>query len=385
MNAFPAGTILANRYEVVQGPHENRHLQGGMGMVYLCRDQVGDRPVALKTFQAKYLANREVRDRFLREGTVWVNLGHHPYIVRCYNVERVGDGREVYLVLQWVAQAEGKPEASLRSWLSPGKPLPAEQALRIALHIVWGMQHATTQVPGLVHRDLKPENVLLGRDGRARVTDFGLVKSLLGAEGQAAVLAASGAALPVHATAVVGTPLYMAPEQWEEAILPDQRADIYALGCILYELLTGHLAVSGGSREALAAAHGGGQAQRAVGTLAPEWRELVGRCVAVDRERRYGTWPAVEAVLQAAYARESGARLSARTSPQTESRAERIQAGWAYNALGLSYQDIGHIQTARQYFARVLQIGRAEQERGLEGAGLGNLGIAYRDLGIGQE
>jgi serine/threonine-protein kinase len=379
MNTLPPGTLIANRYEVVATR------AGGMGVVYLCRDQVEDRPVALKTFQPQYLANRAFRDRFLREGTVWISLGYHPHIVRCYNVERVGDGREVYLVLQWVAQAEGKAEASLRSWLSPGKPLPAEQALRLALHIVWGMQHATTQVPGLVHRDLKPENVLLGRDGLARVTDFGLVKSLLGAEGQPVVLPAWGPGESVHATAVVGTPLYMAPEQWDGKTVLDQRADIYALGCILYEFLTGRLAVSGGSREALATAHGGGQAQQAVRTLAPEWRELVGPCVAVDREQRYATWREVEAALQAAYARATGVRLSPTTGAQAETRAERIQAGYAYNALGSSYLDIGHVQTARQYYERVLQIGRAEQERRLEAAGLGNLGSVYRDLGIGQE
>ena len=95
MNAYLPGARIAGRYEVAGRP-----LMGGMGIVYLCLDHVEERPVALKTFRPEYLPNRAVRDRFLREGTMWVNLGHHPHVVRCYGVEHIGDGREVYLVLE---------------------------------------------------------------------------------------------------------------------------------------------------------------------------------------------------------------------------------------------------------------------------------------------
>lgn len=89
MAIYPSGTLIANRYEVVQGPIEKRSLAGGMGIVYLCFDHEEQRPVALKTFKPEYLPDRAARDRFLREGTTWVNLGNHPHVVRCYQVLRI--------------------------------------------------------------------------------------------------------------------------------------------------------------------------------------------------------------------------------------------------------------------------------------------------------
>ncbi len=98
---------------------------------------------------------------------------------------RLGDGTEVYLVLELIAKEQGRADASLRAWLTPGKPLPTEQTLLFAMQVTRAMQHATAMIPGLVHRDLKPENLLIGSDkltnaniNRLRVTDFGLVSSL---------------------------------------------------------------------------------------------------------------------------------------------------------------------------------------------------------------
>lgn len=101
MNNYPPGSHIAGHYEVVSHP-----LMGGMGIVYLCLDRQKQRPVALKTFKPEYLPDRAARDRFLREGTVWVGLGAHPHIVRCYGVEYIGDGSEVYLVLELVAKEQ---------------------------------------------------------------------------------------------------------------------------------------------------------------------------------------------------------------------------------------------------------------------------------------
>ncbi|PKO20917.1 MAG: serine/threonine protein kinase, partial [Chloroflexi bacterium HGW-Chloroflexi-1] len=94
MNLYPSGARIAGRYEVAGRP-----LMGGMGIVYLCFDHDEQRPVALKTFRHEFLPDRAARDRFLQEGETWVRLGKHPHIVQAYTVVRIGDGREVYLVL----------------------------------------------------------------------------------------------------------------------------------------------------------------------------------------------------------------------------------------------------------------------------------------------
>ena len=274
MDSYSPGSLIANRYEVVSRP-----LLGGMGIVYLCMDRWESQPVALKTFKPEYLPDRDARDRFLREGTAWIELGRHPHIVRCYGVERIGDGTEVYLVLELVAKEQNYPDASLRSWLIPGVPLPIEQVLLFALQIVHAMQHATTVIPGFIHRDLKPENVLVGADrqigweiNRLRVTDFGLAHILEGSveQGKGGIYTAKPqgsnssnnhpASLISRAqlTHGVGTPLYMAPEQWlgkTEGLY----TDIYSLGCMLYEMLVGRWIVDGQTITELQTAHCSGK------------------------------------------------------------------------------------------------------------------------------
>src|SRR5512137_432724 len=237
MNLYPPGALIAGQYEVAGRP-----LMGGMGIVYLCLDHANDkRPVALKTFKPEYLPDRAARDRFLREGTMWVNLGAHPHIVRCYQVVRVGDGTEVYLALELVAKEQGREDASLRSWLTPGKPLLVEQSLLYALQIARGMKYASEVIPGFVHRDLKPENVLVGADrltnanvNRVRVTDFGLASVLQEASQQISESASGGPSSVAGGRTqlthgILGTPLYMAPEQWRGEPV-SAATDVYALG-----------------------------------------------------------------------------------------------------------------------------------------------------------
>jgi serine/threonine protein kinase len=291
MNIYPPGARIAGQYEVAGRP-----LVGGMGIVYMCLDHEEDRPVALKTFKPEYLPDRAARDRFLREGTAWVDLGAHPHVVRCYRVLRIDP--EVYLVLELVAKEQGRDDASLRAWLTPGQPLPVEQALLFGLQIARGMRHAAEVVPGFVHRDLKPENVLVGADhlsnaptNRLRVTDFGLA-AVLESAGQrvdeSAISDTGHAPRNTQLThGIVGTPLYMAPEQWRgESVTTG--TDIYAWGCMLYEMLAGQRAAAGHSLSALQRAHCEGDLRPLPPDLPESVRALLTCCLAVEPGERYG-------------------------------------------------------------------------------------------------
>jgi tetratricopeptide (TPR) repeat protein len=390
MKIYPPGTRI-DHCEIAGRP-----MMGGMGIVYICNDLEQDRPVALKTFKPKFLPDRAARDRFLREGTAWVDLGAHPHVVRCHEVLKTPVGDEVYLVLELVAREQGREDASLRAWLTPGQPLAVEQALLFALQIARGMQHATATISGFVHRDLKPENVLVGADrlpgtepsqpgaNRLRVTDFGLAAVLEAGSGEygAGGDEASGEALRntqlTHG--IVGTPLYMAPEQWRGERV-SVATDVYALGCMLQEMAAGQRAAPGRSLTALQRAHCQGDLRPLPDRLPDEVRTLLTRCLALEPGERYGGWEQVEEALVSAYEGMAGRPTPAAAAAVDLSRAERVQAGWSYNAMGASYLDIGKAETAAGYFERAQEAGQAEGDRQLEGAALGNLGSAYLQLG----
>jgi tetratricopeptide (TPR) repeat protein len=399
---YISGNCIAGRYEVVQGPREKHSLLGGMGVVYVCLDLEEDRPVALKTFRPEYLPDRAARDRFLREGTHWVDLGAHPHIVRCYEVFRTDP--EVFLVLELVAKEQGREDASLRSWLTPGVPLPVERALLFGLQIARGMQHAVETIPGFVHRDLKPENVLVGADrmsddrlsgdrlsggvavNRLRVTDFGLAAALEEVRGQGAVVGGQGVEGSTSlgrtqlTRGVVGTPLYMAPEQWAgEAV--STATDVYALGCILYEMLAGQCVVAGSNLDALQRAHCQGNLRPLSAGIAAVVSQVVARCLALEPGQRYRSWGGVEAAITDAYRALTGRPAPGAEAAAALSREERVTAGWSFNAMGASYLDLGKAEVAAGYFRRAGAVGKEEGEHQLAAAALGNLGLAFADLG----
>ncbi|HIP73025.1 MAG TPA: serine/threonine-protein kinase, partial [Anaerolineae bacterium] len=369
--------FIADRYEVIN------KLVGGMGLVYLCRDHLTSSLVALKTFKPEYLSNRAARDLFLREGTMWVELGQHPHIVQAYRVERIGDGREIYLVLEWIVQPEGKSSPSLRSWLRPGQPLPVEQAVSIALGVARGMKYATQKIPNLVHRDIKPENILIGFDEAARVTDFGLASTLSELKpGQTGTLSnkKENFGRTQLTLGVAGTPLYMAPEQWEHEAL-DERADIYALGCILYEMVNGRFAAEGETREELRQVHLTNSIKPPNSDIPRAVLDVLRHSLMAKPEHRYRNWAEMETGLIEAYTRITGKPAPAEREIERETAVDRLIAGQSYNTMGLSYLDIGKLDVAVLYFEQAVNIARAEGSLELEGVGLGNLGLAYTALG----
>lgn len=368
---------IAGRYEVVQT------LSGGMALVHLCRDHEASQLVALKTFKPEYMPHRNARDLFLREGTMWVDIGQHPHIVRAHRVERTGDGLEVFVVLEWVMQPQGVDKPSLRAWLRPGHPLPVERALTFALHVARGMKFAVQRIPGLVHRDIKPENVLIGYDGLAKVTDFGLA-STLSSLTDIGTGSLSGKMENMDRTqltqGIAGTPLYMAPEQWARLPL-DSRADIYALGCILYEMVTGRLAAYADSREAVRQIHVSGQIKPPPATVPKDVTLFLRKCMMTQRNQRFRNWAEVEEALESVYWRVTGTLAPPERAVVADTREERLAAGHSYNNMGLSYLDIGKLSVALMYFEQAVWIARAEASLELEGAALGSVGLAHQALG----
>jgi tetratricopeptide (TPR) repeat protein len=229
---YQPGHKIGGRYQVHQA------LMGGMGEVYLCLDLEEMYPYALKTFQQRYLTDAlRLRRAFEKEVATWVALEKHPNIVRCFYMDTLDN--QPFMVLEWIAGEEGRG-TDLRGWLRRG-PLDLQLALDFTIDICRGLIHTQEKQPGLVHRDLKPENILIAQGGLAKITDFGLAQVVQAADWETTVGAESETddhQSLLSRDGIVGTPRYMAPEQWRAETL-DIRTDIYAVGCILYEMLTG--------------------------------------------------------------------------------------------------------------------------------------------------
>ncbi|MCE9636062.1 MAG: serine/threonine protein kinase [Planctomycetes bacterium] len=196
--------------------------RGGMGVVFRARQRALDREVALKVLPGGPSRPSGFTERFEREARALARL-QHPGIVQVFDFGTSSDGW-CYLAMELV---EG---TNLRSALAERRLAPKE-ALAIVPQICDALQYAHDH--GVVHRDVKPENVLLSKDGRVKIADFGLAKLVEDARG--ASLTQTGHSM--------GTPMYMAPEQIERPGDVDHRADIYSLGVVFYEMLTGELPI----------------------------------------------------------------------------------------------------------------------------------------------
>jgi predicted Ser/Thr protein kinase len=194
--------------------------KGGMGAVYKARQPALDRFVALKILPPTVGSDAGFAERFNREARALARLSH-PNIVMVHDFGQTGGLH--YLLMEYV---DG---GNLRQVEAAGRLTP-EQALAIVPQICDALQFAHNE--GIVHRDIKPENLLLDKKGRVKITDFGIAK-ILGLSAETTRL--------TGARDVVGTPHYMAPEQFEKPLTVDHRADIYSLGVVFYEMLTGEL------------------------------------------------------------------------------------------------------------------------------------------------
>ncbi|MFO7901656.1 MAG: protein kinase [Pirellulaceae bacterium] len=237
--------------------------EGGMGVVYEGIQNSLDRRVAIKVLHAQMAQDVDFVSRFDRETAVLVRLAHHANVVKIIDKGRSGD--HLYFIMEYVeGDAEGKP-ADLRRLIDSGR-LDPPTTRRLILQVADALYHAHQQ--GVVHRDIKPENILVDRHGHAKVTDFGI--SSMAADKQPRQLTLERSAM--------GTMYYMAPEQQEDAGAVDERADIYATGVMLYEMLTGRRPLGAYKRPS-----------ELVSNLDPRWDEIVERALQHDRNERLGS------------------------------------------------------------------------------------------------
>ena len=263
---------LGDRYALAR---EIAH--GGMATVYLARDLPQDRSVAVKVMHPR-LASALGPGRFLREIEIARAMAH-PHIVPLY--ESGSAEGLLYYVMPYV---EGE---SLFQRLERERRLPLGDALRITHDVAAALGYAHGR--GVLHRDVKPENILLA-GGQALVADFGLARAIGAADYQK--LTETGV--------IVGSPFYMSPEQLREDRNLDQRADIYGLGCILFEMLTGGPPYVGRSLPETASRILGApipSARRLDATVPVAVDDAIGRALAKSPDARFGTMEEFAAAL----------------------------------------------------------------------------------------
>lgn len=260
------GRVLGGRYAV-------DHWVGGGGMatVYRGLDTLLDRPVALKVLRAQLATDPDFVRRFRREARAAARLSH-PNIIAVYDVG--SEGQDCHYIVQEFVDGD-----TLKERIVSGGPLAPSVAARIMRQVLDALVHAHRL--GVIHRDVKPQNVLLARDGRVKVTDFGIA------------LAESGGAVEDHDPYIVGTAHYAAPEQ-VRGDPTDERSDIYSAGVMFYEMLTGALPAPGDSAAIAATTP---LDPDALGRLAPRLAGVLTRAVRAVPGERYANAAAFRAAL----------------------------------------------------------------------------------------
>jgi Tol biopolymer transport system component len=298
---------------------------GGMGEVYRAHDTRLERDVAIKVLPANFSNDSKLRERFDREARAISSL-NHPHICTLFDVGR--ENGADYLVLEYL---EGE---SLAQKLERG-PLPLDQVLRYGIQIAEALERAHRQ--GVVHRDLKPGNVMITKDG-LKLLDFGLAKPMAGASLAAtavAQLTVSRQQQPLTAEGtIVGTFQYMAPEQLEGRDA-DPRSDLFAFGCVLYEMIAGRRPFEGKTQASVVAAILATEPPP-ISTLQPltppAFERLVKTCVAKDPDERWQT--AHDVKLQLKWIAEGGSQAGVAV-PVAAHRKHREWTAWGVAAFCL--------------------------------------------------
>lgn len=327
VHGLAPGQVLLDKYEV-----ETLLGAGGMGIVARARHRVLDRPVVIKLLKTPHASEEAVR-RFLREARAAAAI-ESAHVVRVIDAGLL-DRKRPYLVLEHL---EGR---DLAAELSERGRLPAAEAVELALQCAEAL--ALAHARGIVHRDIKPANLFISRDAdggpQLKVLDFGIAKALSDSD-----IATEDGSL-TESSAVIGSPRYMSPEQLQDSSEVDGRTDIWALGAVLYELVSGKPAFDGPNLAVLATKILT-QPCTPVRELAPDAPEevavVIERCLQKDRAERYASVVELGHALVAASGREHKAWAARFQSPPgTGEKADAPKSGgfripnWAWVVVGV--------------------------------------------------
>jgi tetratricopeptide (TPR) repeat protein len=323
---FPPGTLINGQYRVEQ------RFEGGMSEVYQCRDEFNEGSfVAIKTPKPEYLHDMEEQERFNKEAYVWVTLGRHTNIVYCQGLDTLeisdegqNNNNAPYMLLEWISPESGR-KPDLRGWLESGR-LDVRTTLDILLDVCRGMIHVAGVQQDrnrvIVHLDLKPDNVLIAPGRVAKITDFGMGHML------------DIRNLKRQSIRRGGTFKYMAPEQWlsETVSVP---TDVYAFGCMMYEMLTGAVPFTG-RHEALKQGHLKGEPD--LSPVPKQLKNVVARCLQKEPDRRYASFQEIYDTLHSVYIDMFNQQPAQRVQSQNFTSEEHINRAVTYFRLE-SYED----------------------------------------------
>ncbi len=319
------GRVFEQRYEIRMALG-----QGGMGTVYRGWQISVDREVAIKVIHPKLASDRLAVKRFLREARLSSRLSQ-PNVVNVYDFGQTDDGI-LYIVMELLRGH------TLAHELESQQPLALKRSVTIALQLCDALDAAHRQ--GIIHRDLKPGNIVIlddppGRD-LIKVLDFGLAKTLI----------ADTSSIMTQTNAILGTPLYMAPEQIESKP-SDQRADLYALGCMLYQMVTGLPPFTSDNVAQLLARHLNDEPDALPIGVPPLLATTIARLMEKDPAKRTASAAAVRSTLQTVL--ESGSSTAELSTPTPEIPGMRERMRHTPVALAVTaVQDSDHEPVAAQ-------------------------------------
>jgi len=372
-----AGTVVDGRYEVKDVA------RGGMAAVAIVFDRELRRKVAVKTPLPSVLASADGRARFQREAESWIALGVHPNICCAYYLRQIGGMPRLFI--------EYVDGGDLNQWLKRGDQPAFEERLDIAIQIASGIDYTHSflwtdddgvEHKGVIHRDIKPANVLITTNGVAHVTDFGLVRSegieeseeddvrapveaekpYAGRLGES--LASDSWQTETVDGGLVGTPPYMAPELWRKALRGTIATDVYAYGCMLYEIFLGRRPFSMDATDLASAtreSHLDGWMRMHLTddppdpvaidrSFDPRLAELMRSCIAKDADHRPQSFALLRQRLVSSYE-----QLTGRSYPRPEPQRTQLLAD-SLNNRGASFVTLGLADRASESFREALAV-----------------------------